>query len=91
MSSRADVLAQIKSEMLETDLILDFAPHSFMGRQDIYAMGHLVDLGWAIKHYHTDRGGNVRGLHYTILTPRPITVAGRLFRPNESMSPTDFV
>lgn len=89
MTERADILAQIKNEMLETDLILDFSPLSFAGRQDIYAMGHLVDLGWAEKHYARTRSGDVTGLWYRVNTPRPITIGGRLFRPHETMNPTD--
>ncbi|QIG66702.1 hypothetical protein EVB27_032 [Rhizobium phage RHph_TM16] len=89
MVTRNEILAQIKREMLEEpDLILDFASLSYAGSQELYAMGHLVDLGWAEKKYLTDRQGHVYGLRYLILTPRPITIEGTLFRPKEIMDPT---
>lgn len=91
MATRADILEQIKAEMAEPSLILDFSPMSFAGSQEVYAMGHLVDLGWASKHYHKNRNGDVVGITYQIKTPRPITISGKLFRPNQLMDPTNLV
>jgi hypothetical protein len=86
---RDEVLAQIRREMLEEpELILDFASLSYGGSQERYAMGHLVDLGWAEKKYLADRSGHVYGIRYTINTPRPITIEGSLFRPHEVMDPS---